>query len=185
MEDYEKYDDDCTEETKNSCGRKFAKIVGMVIGGIVLAVVLAFLFAIFVMWLWNWIMPEISDGAIKTIGFWEAFGVVLLAKLLFGGIGCKGHDHKDQKKKKDRHDNNEFNKIKREIKKEFSKNDWFKDKDLEMWKPKGSWKNWKYFEKYWKDEGKESFENYISKKSEDESKEDENKGNDKKPLDFD
>lgn len=37
------------------------------------------------------------------------------------------------------------------------------DEDDELWKPKGSYKNWKYYDQYWKEEGKAAFEAYIDK----------------------
>ena len=64
--------------------------VGAVIGGLVLAVVLAFLFGVFVMWLWNWLMPAIFG--LGTISYWQAWGLVLLAHLLFK-VGGHHHDH--------------------------------------------------------------------------------------------
>ncbi|HXB22004.1 MAG TPA: hypothetical protein VNV88_11515 [Candidatus Solibacter sp.] len=43
-----------------------------------------------VMHLWNWLMPEISGW--HAISFWQALGLLLLSKLLFGGFrGGWGH----------------------------------------------------------------------------------------------
>lgn len=41
------------------------------------------LMALPVMWLWNWLMPEIFG--METLTFWEALGVSLLSNLLFKG----------------------------------------------------------------------------------------------------
>jgi hypothetical protein len=41
-----------------------------------------------VMLLWNWLMPELFTGAQK-IGYFQALGVFLLSKILFGG--CHAH----------------------------------------------------------------------------------------------
>jgi hypothetical protein len=38
----------------------------------------------FVMILWNSLMPDVF--AVHTISFWQALGLLLLSKLLFGGI---------------------------------------------------------------------------------------------------
>jgi hypothetical protein len=67
----------------------------MVIGGVALACVIAFIFGYIVMHLWNWIMPDLFG--LKTIGFWKAFGIVLLGKLVFGSFGHHPHhgDHGD------------------------------------------------------------------------------------------
>lgn len=42
-----------------------------------------------VMLLWNWLMPTIF--AIKAISFWQAAGLLVLSKILFGSFG--GHKH--------------------------------------------------------------------------------------------
>ncbi len=61
---------------------KFVVIVMVAIGGIVLY---ALLTAIPLMLLWNWLMPMIF-GLVK-IGFWQALGLALLARLIFGYSG--------------------------------------------------------------------------------------------------
>lgn len=38
-----------------------------------------------VMLLWNWLMPAIFG--LITISFWQAFGLLALARILFGGFG--------------------------------------------------------------------------------------------------
>lgn len=52
------------------------------------------LFGYIVMLLWNWLMPEIFGLPIIT--FWQAAGLLLLCKILFGGFGSShhhGHGH--------------------------------------------------------------------------------------------
>ncbi len=46
-----------------------------------------------VMALWNWLMPAIFG--LHTITFWQAMGVLLLSKILFGGFrgGPGAHTH--------------------------------------------------------------------------------------------
>lgn len=39
-----------------------------------------------VMWLWNAILPDVID-AVKPISYWQAMGILVLSKLLFGGFG--------------------------------------------------------------------------------------------------
>ncbi len=72
------------------------RVVGMVMVGIILAVLFALVFAFLVQYLWNTIL--VSVFAVKMITFWQAFGIIILAKILFGGCGKhgaihKGHDH--------------------------------------------------------------------------------------------
>lgn len=55
--------------------------------------------------LWNWLMPIIFD--LTTITFWQALGLLVLSKILFGGFsggkkggGCNGaHSHRGWKHK--------------------------------------------------------------------------------------
>ncbi len=51
-----------------------------------LPLVVAFiaLFGFIVMWLWNWLMPTLFG--LKTIGYWQALGIFVLSKILFGGL---------------------------------------------------------------------------------------------------
>ena len=52
------------------------------IGIIILAIGLMFLSAFPLMWLWNWLMPEIFG--LINIGYWQAFGLGLLSWFFFG-----------------------------------------------------------------------------------------------------
>jgi hypothetical protein len=58
-------------------GRKAGKIV-------VITVVALAAMGLVTMGLWNWLMPVLFG--LKTIGFWQAVGLVLLSKILFGGL---------------------------------------------------------------------------------------------------
>ena len=55
-------------------------------GGILLLIVVG----VVIMLLWNWLVPQLFNGA--EIGFWQALGLFLLARILFGGWGgkCRG-----------------------------------------------------------------------------------------------
>lgn len=69
--------------------RPFAR-AGMIVGGLALAAAIALLFGLFVMWLWNWLMPELFG--FKALTYWQAWGLVVLAHILFkGGTGHEGH----------------------------------------------------------------------------------------------
>jgi hypothetical protein len=61
------------------------RIAGMVVLGVIGACAFALAFGWVVMLLWNWLMPAIFG--LGTIGYWQAFGLVVLAKLLFGRMG--------------------------------------------------------------------------------------------------
>lgn len=53
------------------------------------------IFGMAVKLLWNWLMPAIFG--LPAITFWQAFGLLALCKILFGGFDC-GHHHHHQKK---------------------------------------------------------------------------------------
>ena len=51
-----------------------------------------------VMALWNWLMPSLFAG-VKEIGYLQALGVLVLSKILFGGMrghGCHGRWHRSR-----------------------------------------------------------------------------------------
>lgn len=75
----------------NCCKNRFRPIhiVGMVLAGLAMAVLFAFLFGYVVMLLWNWLMPGLFG--LKAVTYWQAAGLVLLARLLIGSPGHGGH----------------------------------------------------------------------------------------------
>ncbi|OGU34623.1 MAG: hypothetical protein A2068_14665 [Ignavibacteria bacterium GWB2_35_6b] len=124
------------EDTIHNKKRTPLKIAAWVVGGVMLAIIFALVFGYFVMLLWNWLMPEIFG--LPELTYWQAAGVIILARLLFGGMGHHNHDkHKKFKRK-------------------FNCSDEFK-KEAE---------DWKYYHEYWKDEGEEAFKEYLRKKKE-------------------
>ncbi len=53
-----------------------------------------------VMWLWNWLMPDIFG--LKTINFWKAAGLMALSFILFKSWGS-GKSEKRSERKRKRH----------------------------------------------------------------------------------
>jgi len=60
-----------------------------------IAVIAPFALALFVwiggeivMHLWNWLLPPLFGW--RLIGFWQALGLLVLCRVLFGGWGCGG-----------------------------------------------------------------------------------------------
>ena len=47
-------------------------------------IIAVFIFTALVMGLWNAILPAVIG--VKTISFWQAMGILLLSKILFGGF---------------------------------------------------------------------------------------------------
>jgi hypothetical protein len=94
------------------CSKFFSKFrpavhIPMIIGGVILMAGLAFLFGFIVMLLWNWLMPEIFD--LGKITYWQGWGLVILAHILFKSFPGS-HESSSGKKK-----------FKVEFKKEFKK----------------------------------------------------------------
>ena len=55
-----------------------------------LAALAATVFSLVVMALWNWLMPALFG--LRAIGFWQALGLLVLSRILFGGFrGRPGH----------------------------------------------------------------------------------------------
>lgn len=61
-----------------------AKIIGMIVMGIILV----FAFTMATMYLWNWLVPDLFNGPV--IDFWKALGLLALSKILFSGFGRGG-----------------------------------------------------------------------------------------------
>jgi hypothetical protein len=77
----------------------WAARAGLIVLGLVLAAGGFVLFGLLVMGLWNWLMPEIFK--LPLIGFWQAWGLVLLSAILFkggSGAGKMGSDHRRKTK---------------------------------------------------------------------------------------
>lgn len=122
--------------------RVFFKIIAMAIGGVVLACVFGLLFGWLVELLWNWLMPAVFG--LKVITFWQAFGLVILAKILLSGFGQHGGRHSNRCHGRPFHGK------------------W--ESPDEEWKPGGSYRNWHFYHHYWEEEGKAAFENYLERK---------------------
>ena len=126
------------EKRKRNPVKWFFRFLGFGILGAIGIAVFGFLFGYFVMLLWNWLMPMLFH--LDTITFWPAVGIVILAKMLFGGFGHHGHhrdyarDHYRRSRFRTRHG--------------------------------GDWNKWKYYGEYWKEQGEQHFNEYMKKKEE-------------------
>jgi hypothetical protein len=49
----------------------------------ILSALVGLIMAIPVMFLWNWVMPYISDGFFVSIGYFRAWGLITLMGILF------------------------------------------------------------------------------------------------------
>jgi hypothetical protein len=75
--------------TENPVARVTKKVTKMLTFALLFVVLFA-LFGYFVMRLWNWLMPAIFG--LHMIGYWQAIGIMVLSKILFGGFrGRRGY----------------------------------------------------------------------------------------------
>lgn len=108
------------------------EIAGWILLGAIAIVGIAILMGYVIMSLWNWLMPDIFG--LTTITYWQAVGLFILAKFLFGGFGGSNDSSKcDPKSKKDKRS-----------KKDFSK--------------------WKLYDTYWEEEGEQAYSDYLERK---------------------
>jgi len=63
---------------------KFVRVLRFIVIVLVIATVLSFI----VMQLWNHLLPEVVGA--RTITFWQALGLLILSKILFGGFRRPG-----------------------------------------------------------------------------------------------
>jgi len=75
--------------------KKLLTISLKIVGGVLFVLMLALLFAYVTMLLWNWLMPVIFG--LPVIGYWQAWGLLVLAKILFGS----GSHHRGHRQKRD------------------------------------------------------------------------------------
>lgn len=139
---------------KNECcsseghGKKVLRVIGMVFVGVIFACLFALVFGFLVKWLWNFLMPDLFG--LKQITYLQAFAMVVLAKLLFGAFGPH------HTKKHDMH-HPPFGK-------------WHHQFGCHDSMPWGALRDRReYFSKFWQDEGKNAFEQYIKKSKESET----------------
>lgn len=104
---------------------------------IILGIGLAFFVGYILMLLWNWLMPELFG--LPALGYWQAIGLLLLAKIIFGFGGGNGPGGSKNPKSK------AHSKKCRSLRKDFS--------------------DWKYYDEFWNKEGEQAFQNYIARKT--------------------
>ena len=119
---------------------RFFKLIGWILLGIGGAALLALLFGYVVMLLWNWLLPALFG--VPVINFWQAVGIVILARLIFGSFHHKEHsgDHRrfPGKWKTRFHSSREDS----------------------------CWDRWRYYDDFWKEEGGKAFDHYVSRRKE-------------------
>lgn len=116
--------------------RKFGAIAGWILLGIIAVIAFALLFGYGIMWLWNWLIPDILG--LGTITYWQAVGMFILAKILFGGLG--NHSSKKSKGTSGR-----------------------RCRSRDPQGAKDDFTKWKYYDKFWEEEGESAYNNYLDR----------------------
>ncbi len=76
------------EKHSNRCGGRGPWIAARIGRGVLMGLAFVLVFGMFVRLLWNWLMPGLFGLAEITYG--QAIGMIVLAKILFGGRGRPG-----------------------------------------------------------------------------------------------
>jgi hypothetical protein len=118
---------------------RWEKIVGITIVGIIGVVAMGFLFGIGITLLWNWLMPELFN--LKEITYWQAIGIFVLAKIIFGFGGSGEGNSKHRTATKEQGCENHSHTQKREVP-----------------------KNWEYYDEWWESEGQKTFEGFVERR---------------------
>lgn len=122
--------------------KKFKKGITKVVKitfAIIFGILVAFLIGYVVMRLWNWLMPDLFG--LTTISYWQAVGVLVLAKLFFGMGNCSSRGS-------GKHKNKFKNRKCGPIRKDFSE--------------------WEHYDKFWQEEGETAFKEYVERNKKEE-----------------
>ena len=127
----------CYSEKGEKRGPRF---ILRVLGCIALAIAFALVFGIFVQMLWNWLMPSLFN--LGTVTYIQAFGLMILARLVFGSCG----HHRDHHSPGWRRDG--FHRLAwRGCDKTDAANSDIKD--------------WQHYDAWWQEQGRDAFKKYL------------------------
>ena len=124
--------------TRDNFANSFENGVRMAFKGIFMIVIMllfVLLIGFVVMWLWNWLLPDLFG--LRAINYWEAVGILALSKILFG---FGGNSSKGGHKKKQR-----YQKLK------------------DFCYSRKNFSDWKYYDSYWKEDGQQAYEAYVQR----------------------
>ena len=77
---------------RNIVGKSIiARRIAIGVAGSIAVVLFAFIGGQAVKLLWNWLLPALFGLPVVT--FWQALGLLVLCRLLFGGLGGHGRRH--------------------------------------------------------------------------------------------
>ncbi len=126
------------EHSNYFCGQG-PRMAGKIARGIAIGIVFALLFGLIVMLLWNWLAPSVFG--LREINYAQAVGMIILTRILFGirgmrpGFAARLHGH-----------HNPWN--------------WGGPCSGEG-VANGHIKDWRQYDAWWEEEGRETFKKYI------------------------
>lgn len=141
-------------EVASSLATRIAKMIGLAFAGVIVIVLLGFILAWVVQFLWNATLSAMFEW--PRISYWQALGIFILAKVFFGFGGGMRHAA-PEKSKKDRE----------------------RDERARAWwqrhlgKPEENAQSAgadEEFKKYWESEGRAAFDAYLAAKSANDTK---------------
>lgn len=115
---------------------------GKIIAGIIFGIGAAFLFGLVIMLLWNELMPHLFE--VPLITYWQAFGLALLGRLIFGGVG--GGSHRGSSRSYHSHPRTLHGKA----------------RNVHDCAPDHI-KDWHHYDEWWESEGEQAFRDYAKK----------------------
>jgi len=131
------------EEVAEHTARYIGRVVATVVGGTFLALFLGFLLGWVIQFLWNATLATMFDW--PTIGFWQAVGMFILAKILIGFGGSGGQQHKS---KRDQQRDRERMRA------------WWRRRSATPPSDESGLTTNELFKQYWQEEGKAAYEAY-------------------------
>ncbi|MFZ4521031.1 MAG: hypothetical protein ACOYNC_04970 [Bacteroidales bacterium] len=130
-------------ERRGRCGSMKHK-AGWIVLGVIGGIAFAFLFGAVVMWLWNWLMPVIFH--LGVISYWQAVGLAILGRLLFGSFHHGSHHRGNHKMGPWKH--------------------WHHGNSGATCRDYSHGSKWSHYDQYWNEEGEKSFNDYLKRKEE-------------------
>lgn len=139
-------------------------VAGWIILGLMAFAAFALIIGCGIMWLWNWLMPSLFG--LSTINYWQAVGMFVLAKILFGGFG--NHPNKRGGPRKfgrgrgchtDREEIFQDRMRKREMYRKFCQE--------QEGRPFGKgFSKWDHYQEFWEQEGEKAYTDFVKRKAE-------------------
>ena len=163
-------------ETQEKCCRNVHcksiwKCVGFGVLGVIGFIAFAGIIGLAISWLWNCLMPSLFN--LPIIGFWQAIGLAVLARLLIGASHGGWH-RKFGRKWKHAHGHfscNYGNNCKCGGNCQCGSHSQSKNANDLGWgcNSDSNSKKWSYYDKFWEEEGEKNFNDYIARKENNQS----------------